>query len=110
MYVFFQLLNESPRGFKFFAVIHFNFQSSKEIFHYTIIHTVSFSGHALYNVVFSKKPLVWYLQFHVVCAKLFVSMVPFFIDNPPFVVLEFDWQVFPIIPQTEDFSHRLTSF
>ena len=59
MYVFFQLFNESPRGFKFFAVIHFNFQSTKEVLHYAIVHTVSFAGHTLCNVVLRKKPLVF---------------------------------------------------
>ena len=32
------------------------------------------------------------------------------IDNPPFVVSGVDWQVFPIIPQTEDFSSSVNLF
>ena len=59
MYVFFQLFNESPRGFEFFAVIHFNFKPSEEVFHYAVVHTISFPGHTLRNVVFGKKPLVF---------------------------------------------------
>ena len=55
MYVFFRLFNESPRGFKFFAVIHLNFKPTEEVFRYAVIQTVSFSGHALSNAVFGKK-------------------------------------------------------
>ena len=40
MYVFFQLFNESPGGFEFFAVIHLNFKSSKEVFHYAVVRAV----------------------------------------------------------------------
>ena len=50
---------------------------------------------------------MWYLQFHLVCAKLLVSMISFFID----LILQLcffvrDWQVSYILTQLEDFSHR----
>ena len=45
---------------------------------------------------------MWYLQFHFVCAKLLVSMRSFFIDKSSDCVW-FDWQVVPILSQSEDF-------
>ena len=52
---------------------------------------------------------MWYLQFQDVCAKILVSMLSFFIDNPPFVFSVLTGRSILIISQTEDFSHRLTS-
>ena len=43
VYIFFQLVNESVNAFKFFAVKHLHFQSSKEVFHYAVIQAISFS-------------------------------------------------------------------
>lgn len=47
MYVLFQTVDEFVHRFKLLAVEHFNFQSSEEVFHCSVIHAVSFSGHAL---------------------------------------------------------------
>ena len=53
---------------------------------------------------------IWYLQFQLVCAKLLLSVVTFFIDKSSKYVFLFDWQVKLIITYLENFFHRLTSF
>ena len=52
-----------------------------------------FSSKNTFRLYFGAKTM-WYLQFHDVCAKILLSMVSFFIDNPPFVFFSFDWQVY----------------
>jgi len=49
-----QSLDKILYTLKLFSIEHLDLQSAKEILHSSIVHAVSFSGHALSNVVFSQ--------------------------------------------------------
>ena len=53
---------------------------------------------------------IWYLQFQLVCAKLLLSMVTFFIDKSSKCVFLFDWQVKLIITYLENFFSSVNLF
>ena len=53
---------------------------------------------------------IWYLQFHVVCAKLFVSVETSFIDKSSVVFFSFDWQVKLIITHRRIFCSSVNLY
>ena len=53
---------------------------------------------------------MWYLQFHDVCAIMFLSMGSFFIDKSSNVFFVFDWQVFFIITHWRIFFSPVNLF
>lgn len=82
-------------------------------------HSHSFLSISLISARFSSKNTfrlyfgantTWYLQFHDVCAKVFLSMTSFFIDKSSDVFYSFDRQVKSISTHRRISSHRLTSF
>lgn len=65
-------------GFIFFAVIHLNLKSAEEVFHYTVVHTFTFSGHTLRNVVFGKKSLVFGILVLPTLIRIFYQITLYF--------------------------------
>ena len=51
MNVLFETVDEFINCLKMFTVKHFDLESAEKVFHCTVIHTVAFSRHALFDIM-----------------------------------------------------------